>query len=479
VAVADSTEVIRRSVTAGDVNPNIQAAGLWNFVNIQLGSQDILLTQALPDLGLTWAWDQDFTLSRTVLYQGDWAAAIGIAITKMSSLAWQSTATDDTSRLRTARANEMFHAANFGKGWVNFLAQHLRDFLTCCNGSHIEIVRATQGYGAKIIGLCHLDSRRCRRTGNPEVPILYRDRLGAEHELKWYQVISLSDMPDPADSFFDVGLSAAYRAYDRIRFQAVVDRYLIEKVSGFRSNALVFLNGISDTQLKSAILMGDEDRKRKGAYTYRGATMIPVVDAEKFEKMVVELASLPDGFVYKDELATTMQKYANAIGLDVQDLMPLSGQGFGTGWQSEVLASKSKGRGLSSWQADFTHLMNTFVLPDQVVFAFSEKDVKDELSNAQVLSAQIGAVTTAVTAGVLTALEAKQILADMKAIPNSMLPQDDTPSTTLSSEEKPEAVDDTQPTGDNANATILHNNGQLPGPAAASPAPASNTILPK
>jgi hypothetical protein len=118
-------------------------------------------------------------------------------------------------------------------------------------------------------------------------------------------------------------------------------------------------------------------------------------------------------------------------------------------------------------------------LPDQVVFAFSEKDVKDELSNAQVLSAQIGAVTTAVTAGVLTALEAKQILADMKAIPNSMLPQDDTPSTTLSSEEKPEAVDDTQPTGDNANATILHNNGQLPGPAAASPAPASNTILPK
>lgn len=483
MAVSDSADVLKHSVTAGDIIPGQAQAGLWNFIHLNLGGRSSLLTTSLPDLAEVWNYKTDDILARTVLYQGDWASAIAIAITKMSSLAWQSDAqgSDDKgqARLRVKRANEMFHAANFGKGWVNFLTQHLRDYLTCCNGGNIEVVRATKGYGSKIIGLCHLSSRRCYRTGDPDTPIIYRDRLGADHPLKWYQVISITDLADPDDSFFDVGQSAALRAYERIRTQAIFDRYILEKAGGFNSNALIFLNGISDTALKSAVLMGDKNRQQRGAYTYRGATMIPVVDAEKFEKLVVELASLPDGFVYKDELATTLHKYANSIGLDVQDLMPLSHQGFGTGAQSHVLENKAKGKGLAAWQSDFTHLMNTFVLPDSVTFSFSEKDLADNLKNAQVLTAQITAVTTAVQGGVLTAQEAKQLLVDMQAIPENFIPNDQTPDTVLSSEDKlaDQPAEDTQQQGQvdltatpapapakgQPNGSVSKGPGQLPG----------------
>ena len=43
--------------------------------------------------------------------------------------------------------------------------------------------------------------------------MLYRDRLGAIHELRWWQVLSFSDMPDPSETWNSVGLCAASRAF--------------------------------------------------------------------------------------------------------------------------------------------------------------------------------------------------------------------------------------------------------------------------
>ena len=67
---------------------------------------------------------------------------------------------------------------------------HLRDYLLTDNGAFVEVVRASAASGSRIIGLAHLDSARCTRTADPDVPILYRDRLGKIHEMRWWQVLT-------------------------------------------------------------------------------------------------------------------------------------------------------------------------------------------------------------------------------------------------------------------------------------------------
>jgi hypothetical protein len=126
--------------------------------------------------------------------------------------------------------------------WTTFLYQHLRDFLTTDNGAFIEIVRATRAAGSRIIGLMHLDSLRCQRTGDPDIPVIYTDRKGREHEMKYHQVMLFADMPDPGATYFGVGYCAASRAYKSIYRMSAIERYGSEKVSGRRPLAIHFVN---------------------------------------------------------------------------------------------------------------------------------------------------------------------------------------------------------------------------------------------
>ena len=50
-----------------------------------------------------------------------------------------------------------------------------------------------------MIGIGHLDSNQCQRTGNPEIPVLYTDRNTKIHKLKWYEVIPFSEFPSPIE----------------------------------------------------------------------------------------------------------------------------------------------------------------------------------------------------------------------------------------------------------------------------------------
>ena len=59
----------------------------------------------------------------------------------------------------------------------------------------------------------------------------------------------------------------------------------------------------------------------------------------------IPLADFPDNFNRRDELDIAILGYANNLGLDPQDLQPLTGQALGTGAQSQVLNEKAKGKG--------------------------------------------------------------------------------------------------------------------------------------
>lgn len=426
-----NTDVRKYSVTKDDEG-NVRNANVWHWMVPQYGS--------LGDIPGYWSPARDVRL-RQLMYEDFhdfWSGAIGIAITKMASLGWDLEST--TPRLRNY-FQELLLAADDNQSWVRFLSRHLQDYLTTDNGAFVEVVRASSSAGSRILGLMHLDSLRCTRTGNAEIPVLYRDTKGKVHELKAHQVLTLTDMPSATETYHGVGWCSTSRALGIIRKLGAIERYIYEKVSGDRALAIDFVGGVVDQDVQTAVDSAKEQNEQRGNVLYKGAIMVPVPTDQSISHVRINFAELPDGFVYEEQFNNCVLVVANAIGLDVQDLQPLTGRPLGTATQSQVLEDKSEGRGLAAWRQQWTHMANQFLLPDSVTFAFSEKDVRDEQRRADVNKTITETVATMVEKVGVTTDQGKQVLADNEVIPQEFVPQDTTPRETISDTQKPEIED--------------------------------------
>jgi hypothetical protein len=156
----------------------------------------------------------------------------------------------------------------------------------------------------------------------------------------------------------------------------------------------------------------------------------------------IPLAELPDRFQRKEEVDLALLTYANNIGLDPQELQPLSGQGLGTGTQSEILDDKASGKGLAAWQQQWTHQLNEKVLDDYTTFIFIERDYRDMKLEADVKSARATSIKTLIDSAIITPEQGAQIMADWGEIPREFVPEDLTPGDILTDLEKPESRSD-------------------------------------
>ena len=420
-------DLIKKSVTANDY-ADTPRAGIINFMLPWYPGATIGLPPEPPQW---WSKARDYTLRSTVLFEDMWKAAIEIAITKMSSLSWE---VDSEVPLRARRGQNILNDSS----WFTTLAKGLRDYLTTDNGQFIEIVRASRSPVSMAVGLAHLDSIRCTRTGDPEIPVIYTDRKGVEHEIRYENVIMLSDMPDPGDTWFGVGNCAASGAFRSIYKLSVIDRYVGEKVSGRRPLAIHFVNSIGQKQLLDITTAAEESAARQGILSYMGAIVVPLLDASVPPQVsTVPLAELPDRFNRKEEYDIALYSYAANIGLDVQDLQPLTGQPLGTGAQSQVLDEKQKGKGLVFWKKLLPSELNLKVFDDLTTMAFIERDYRDQERQAGVSKMRADVSKVRIDAGITTADQERQIQVDWDELPQEFISNDVT-GETLSDEEKPD-----------------------------------------
>ena len=164
-------EIIKKSVTK-DGYVDDPRAGVINFIVLYWGAEVAGLPPTPPEY---WSFTRDFVLRSTILQESMWGDAVGIAVTKMASMSWS---VESDVPQRAKRAQDMFVRSLT----VKYLSKHLQDYLCTDNGTFTEIVRATKGAGSRIIGLVHLDSVRCTRTGDIDIPVIYRDKQSREHE---------------------------------------------------------------------------------------------------------------------------------------------------------------------------------------------------------------------------------------------------------------------------------------------------------
>lgn len=433
-------EATKRSVTRDNSFPIDRGGGYFQI----LIPSPMTLPGSLPAFLPPDYRVRDRVLNDTVRADAMWSAAIGIAITKAASLSWEA---KSDGEIRSKRAQELLLSADATSisgigGWVSYMGKQVRNF-TCTNaGCFTEIIRKSGAYGSKIVGLGHLSSLRMRRTGDPDYPFIYLDRWGRQHVMRWWQVFNLVDMPDPDEAYLGQGLCAAERAYQQIRKLAALEQYIYEKLSGSRPLALHIVNGLTKDQLTDMMTSASDNQASKGLSLYMGAIVASTLKPDSPPSLVtIPLAELPDGFDAAQERERADLIYANSLGLDPQDLRPMSNQQMGAGAQSEVLNQKAEGRGQAAYRQQLTHMLNQLVFDDKTQFLFTEHDYRDQQAAANVSVARATFLNTLVQGQIVTPPQAMQVLVEQGELPKAFIEEGAQAGSDLSDTDKPDVND--------------------------------------
>lgn len=376
---------------------------------------------------------RDVILRQSTLVNGMWGSAVMMGVTKIAARGYK---LDEENKGRLRRAKAIIES--YGPGWVRGLKRGMQDYLLTNLGQVIGIERAANAPGARVTGIFHIDSLRCWPTNWPEYPLLYTSpRTGRTHLLPDWGVIQISDMTHPGALAGGYGQCAADRAWETILIDTAVQTYFREKVSGTRNLAIHLIKGVSYKQLDEALTLTDEGRKQKNFLLYKGSTIIPFLSDQEPTLVTIPLAEIPDGFDPDATRRDIYLRYANAIGMFVGELQPLSGQGLGTGTQTVVLDEAAEGRGLASYVKELPEQLNRKVVAESTTFAIYTNDIRDQKAKAEVQKIRAETRALRIQAGEITPQEARQLAADDGDIPPELMQQDMTPGGAITDQQKP------------------------------------------
>lgn len=351
----------------------------------------ILMTASTADV--IPAWNAYNTSTRDKLlrefYKTEPMLASGVytATARNSSFQWEIVPSDPSVKppRNTIRAvTKMLANADRGNGWSEFMSKICVDLYTQDNGAFIELIRLQDDPSSPVINIAHLDSQRIYRTGNPEVPIIYEDRFGRWHELKWYQVRTLEEFPMPDEEAYGTQLCAVSRCLLAAQILRDIHIYKREKVSGSFTRAIHFVGGVSQGEIDDALAWAKEQNLNLGLYRYSQPVIVPGLDpGSPVNVETIDLATLPDAFDEETANKWYVAQLAMAFGVDYQEFAPLPGGNLGSSQQADILDKKTRGKGPALIMSLIEHMMNdTGILPATVRFQFKEHDLRVETDKA-------------------------------------------------------------------------------------------------
>lgn len=424
-----------------------------------------------------WSPRRDAVLAGSLEMESMWAAAVARTGTKFAAHGYVITDSQDSAR-KVQASQELLKRADGGTGWVPFALKVVQDLLTTDNGVFIRIRRQgddtqtirvkaaqvagaeTQDFdeaavtrtpsGAKITGLYHLDSLRCMRTGNLLYPVRYMPISGVQQILRWDQVLIYADQPSPRAELFGLGRCATSRAYKTIAKLAAMEQLVYENLTGGGANKLALLQGINEKTLQDIIAAGQGEAKARGLLYYLGTILGAIPSDTPISLIEVRLKELLASFNPDEERKNAYLIYANAIGIPVQDIQPLSGQGLGTGTQTVILQEAAQGIGMAAFIKWWEQTVSDRVLPATTELQFTdENDMRDQKAKAEVQKTRAETRKTQIDSGEISPAMARQLAVDSEDLPPEMVPEDATGGGQLSDDEK-------APTGVHLNPAALH-----------------------
>lgn len=459
------------SAIHGDTYPWASFGG----VPLQIAIPYLMSAPAYSDLPPYWSWWRDVALAATPHKEDMWAGAVSKVVTKFAAHSYTIKDADDSTR-KVSASQQLLKRADGGQGWIIFAEKIIQDLACTDNGVFIRIRRAddetqtiklksTMSYpglpgqqfdeatvtnsapASKIVGLYHLDSLRCMRTGNLMYPVRYQPVMGPPQLLRWDQVLTYADQPSSRAELMGVGFCAASRCYKTIAKLAALEQMVYEFLTGTGANKVVFLQGIGEPTLQGILKAGEANAQAKGLLYYLGTVLGAIPGDTPISSVEVVLKQLAAGFVPKDERDQGVLIYSNNLGIPQQDLQALSGQALGTGTQTLVLAEAAQGMGmLPAFLKWWEQTVSDRVLPATTELTFdNEHDVRDQKARAEARQLRGADRVARIQSGEISPAVARQLAADDGDLPQELLAQDVTPGGQIADDEKPQAQQTSNP----------------------------------
>lgn len=398
--------------------------------------------QLLPDLPPYWSKARDAVLIQTIKREPFWNGAVKKAIAKGVTQQYDFKF-NDRNQPTAERMQDLFKNTNGRRGFKHFLNQHLQDYFLTDNGAFIEIDRENNKQpGSKIIGLYHLDSMRCYRTGDPDVPVVYADLHNNYHFLAWWQVWDIADTPNARNNYYGVGDCAAAGAYERIRRMVAIRLLQYQMMTAGTPHAFTALGGVTPQQLADWKKTNESDRLSRGLTVFGGHMMAAIMTKDPVSSVTIPLMELPKNYNEPDEIEQAAVEYSAVLGIAKTDLKALTGRMSGTATQADVMDQQNEQGGLALWSGAFEDFINEMVMPSTISFFWNFDKAKMKKSEADIANAYATAATAMVTGGMLDAVKANNWLVDKDVLDKEYLAEQDVTQTAmLSEDDKPDVVD--------------------------------------
>lgn len=338
------------------------------------------------------------------------AGAVANVAFRNATFEWEIRGAESVSQAVTDILGSAIAGDSFG--WAPFAMKFSQDLYTTDNGAFIELIRDPgedansrfTGPLAPVLGIAHLDSNQCQRTGNPEYPVVYTDRKGERHKLLWYQVIPFSDYPSAIERMNGVGYCSVTRVLKMSQVMWSIINFKDEKISGRHFKQMHFVSGISRQDIKDEMVRGQEEANNTGLVTFILPSILASLDPEKpVSTATIDLAGLPDGFDYDVDLKWYISSLALGFGVDYQEFAPLPGGNIGSSQQSMILHRKGSGKGPAVLMRSLAEAFRNYgVLPRGTQMRFNDKDEQEELERQTVRTKAIEEMAIAVKSKILT-----------------------------------------------------------------------------
>ena len=380
---------------------------------------DIVRGPILPPVG-TKQRDYQLRILDRSDYNDLWQGARSGIVKKLAALPFKIDGPPD----KVQYYQDVLGYAHFGKGWQHLLKLVLRDFMTQSYGGIFEIA----GPGDPLeplfetpTGLNHLDAGRCYVTGNPIFPVLYYSLWdGKLHRMHASRVYMMVDDPIPDERFFGIGTSALERAISIQQRETRMNEYIDAKLDDKPQPGILSLTGVSDPQWQARIehymreQQGDERPIFGRVLVNTSIDPNAVVKAEQ-----LFFSQTPELFNWTEYTSTDVDRIANAIGVDRQEMWELAGRGLGTGSQSGALKTKSRGKLYADCIDGIERFMNWAFLPEDCQFTIDEVDQDQDKAQADIDAVYAGIATQLIAAGYDRAVVAKLLADRSKSFKNA------------------------------------------------------------
>lgn len=300
---------------------------------------------------------------------------------------------------------------------LSSIVQKISDDLdTSDNGAFLELWRAGRAdkappKGAPVVGFAHLDSRLCWRSFDPEFPVWYTDPVtGLIRKIHKERVVYSADNVQPIELARGIGFCAVSRALRMVRVFRSMQIFVDEKVSGRFTRALGAISGVSAGQVKKALQNHQDNADSKGYVVYNDIPFLidPSTEGRNDIKILLQdLASIPDGFNFRDDADLYAYILAFCWGVDAREFWPATQSGA-TKADATVQNMKARGRGIGNRIQTVEYMLRA-ALPETVEFEYDFSDDDQDEAQARIQGMRLNNLSTLQRDGALNPLELRAI----------------------------------------------------------------------